>query len=80
MEWLSQNWIWLALIAGAVLLFSRGRRYGAMAGCGHEMAHEGPRPHEARKSAEAEDGKPPPQAKEGAPGDQSAHRRRGGCC
>lgn len=32
MEWLSQNWIWLALIVGAFWLFSRGR-HGGKGGC-----------------------------------------------
>jgi hypothetical protein len=77
MEWLSQNWIWLALLAGVVLLFSRGR-HGAMGGCGHAMAHDGP--HESHKPAESEDSRSPRPAKEGAPGGNSAHRHRGGCC
>jgi len=43
MEWLTQNWIWLALFAGVIWLFSRGRLGGAMGGCGmHRMAHGGP--------------------------------------
>jgi len=41
MEWLSQNWIWLALAIGAVWLFSRMRHGGAMGGC-CGMAHRGP--------------------------------------
>ncbi len=43
MEWLSQNWIWLALAVGVVVLFSRGR-HGAMTGgcCGQHTAHDGP--------------------------------------
>ena len=28
MEWLTQNWIWLALGIGAVFMFSRGARGG----------------------------------------------------
>ena len=41
MEWLSQNWIWLALIVGLIWLNRRG---GVMGGCcgGHDMAREGP--------------------------------------
>jgi hypothetical protein len=43
MEWLSQSWIWLVLVAGVVWLVSRSRRGGAMGCCGaHDMAHEGP--------------------------------------
>ena len=41
MEWLSQNWIWLALIAGVIWLLSRSR-HGSMGGCcgGHDTARE----------------------------------------
>lgn len=44
MDWLTQNWVWLALGVGAVWMFSRGRQGGAMGCCGghdHEKAHEG---------------------------------------
>ncbi len=43
MDWLSQNWIWLVLIAGVVMMLSRGRHGGMMGGCcgGHDVAHEG---------------------------------------
>lgn len=77
MDWLSQNWIWLAMISGVVLLFSRGR-HGAMGGCGHAMAHDGP--HGAQKTGGTEDNTLPSQGKEGAQGGQPAHRHRGGCC
>lgn len=72
MEWLSQNWIWLALAIGAVWLLSRMRHGSAMGGCCGGMAHEGP--HEARK---AEGGDTPPPAVKDA-GDTASHRR--GCC
>jgi hypothetical protein len=43
MEWLLQNWIWLALAAGAFWLLSRGRRGGPMGGCcGGHAARDGP--------------------------------------
>ncbi len=43
MEWLSQNWIWLVLIVGAVMMLSRGRHGGMMGGCcAHDMTHEIP--------------------------------------
>ena len=36
MEWLSQNWIWLALGLGAIFMMSRGGRGGCCGGGGHE--------------------------------------------
>jgi hypothetical protein len=79
MEWLSQNWIWLALAVGAVLFFSRGRHGGMMGGCCGGMAHEGP--GEERKTQGSDT--PPPAAKKAgdpqAQGTASAHRHAGGC-
>lgn len=83
MEWLSQNWIWLALIAGVVMILSRGRHGGMMGGCcgGHDMAREGPAGEDKARSADT----PPPPAKEATAG-QAAERSptshkhgRGGC-
>lgn len=37
MEWLSQNWVWLAFAAGMVLMMRRG---GAGACCGGHVAHD----------------------------------------
>ena len=80
MEWLSQNWIWLALIGGMIWMHRRG---GAMGGCcGHSMAHEGPGRESKAQSADAprssikeEKGA---QAAENSP--SSGHRGRGECC
>ena len=48
MEWLTQNWVWLALAAGMVLLMRRG---GAGGCCG--VSHGGHGGHDAReKTAE----------------------------
>ena len=52
MEWLSQNWIWLALIAGVMMFLSRGRQGGLMGGC-CGMAHEGPAKDGKDRSADA---------------------------
>ena len=79
MEWLSQNWTWIVLAAGALWLFSRNRHGGMAGGCCGGMAHEGP--DEARNAhgsvvpnspvKEAHD----PEAQPAMP----AHRRAGGC-
>jgi len=83
MEWLSQNWIWLALFVGVLWLFSRGRHGGVMGGCGmHSMAQGGP----ARESEEQ--GADPLHVDVGevasgqnTPRPAPSHRhRRGGCC
>lgn len=44
MEWLAQNWLWLVLIIGVMMMLSRGRHGGAMGGCcgSHDTAREGP--------------------------------------
>ena len=34
MDWLSQNWIWIALAVGAFFLMSRMHGMGSMGGCG----------------------------------------------
>ena len=83
MDWLSQNWIWLALIAGVVWLLSRGRHGGMMGGCGaHGMAHEGPAGESKARSAD--DTQPAGrEEKAGQPAQRSPsshHRGRGGCC
>lgn len=82
MEWLSQNWVWLALFAGVIWLFSRGR-HGAMGGCGmHGMAHEGPageRKTEGTESSRFQGNEQP--AGQAAEKPASTHRHgRGGCC
>ena len=51
MEWLSQNWIWLVLIVGVMMLLSRGRHGGMMGGC-CGMAHEGPAKENKTAAAE----------------------------
>lgn len=69
MDWIVQNWLWLALGVGAVFFMSR------MGGCG--MSHSGG--HRQEASARAE-----PPAAAGPTGlDQSNHQRqthRHGCC
>ena len=83
MEWLSQNWIWLVLVAGVVWLLSRSRRGGSMGCCGaHDMAHEGPA---GESKAQGTDISRPPNKVDtaGRPveGSASQHRHgRGGCC
>ena len=80
MEWLSQNWLWIVLGAGALWMFSRNRHGGSMGGCCGGMAHEGP--GEARKT-QAPDIPPSSPAKEAgaqeAKGAASSHRHSGGC-
>lgn len=84
MEWLTQNWIWLVVIAGVVWMFSRGRHGGLMGGCcgTHDMAREGPAGEGKAQAADTS----PPSIKEETAGQAaepaaSAHRHgRGGCC
>ena len=52
MEWLSQNWIWLVLIVGAMMMLSRGRHGGMMGGC-CGMAHHGPAGEDKAQSTDA---------------------------
>ena len=84
MEWLSQNWIWLVLVAGVVWLLSRSRRGGSAMGCcgAHDMAHEGPAGE--GKAQGTETSRPPVKVDTaGRPveGSASPHRHgRGGCC
>jgi len=82
MNWLSQNWIWVALAAVAVFwLLSRARHGGLMGGCGgHHMAHNGPTGH--GKTVGAEKQSPlnkDPKAVKAAPPSGHQHER-GGCC
>lgn len=39
MEWLSQNWIWLAVTGALVFMMRRG---GGCCGGGHDAGHKGP--------------------------------------
>lgn len=55
MNWLSSNWIWLALSVGALALFASGR------GCG--MGHGG---HNHRQHDEADQREPPREVSEGS--------------
>ena len=53
MDWLSQNWIWVLLAAGAIWMFARGRHggmgmmgggcFGGHGGHGDHAGHEGSR-------------------------------------
>lgn len=83
MQWLSQNWIWLVLVAGVIWVLSRSRHGGLMGGCGaHGMAREGPagdgntqRADAARPLIKEE------KAGQAAERPASSHRHgRGGCC
>lgn len=84
MEWLTQNWIWLVVIAGVVWMLSRGHHGGLMGGCcgTHDMAREGPAGEGKAQAADTS----PPSIKEEMAGQAaepaaSAHRHgRGGCC
>jgi len=83
MEWLTQNWIWVALIVGVIWLLSRSRHGGMMGGCGtHGMAHEGPAGEGKDRTADAPrtpvTKEKAGQAAEG--GASTHHRGRGGCC
>jgi YHS domain-containing protein len=48
MEWLSQNWLWIALAVGGFFLFTR---LGGMGGCG--MSHSGSRRRDQSGAANA---------------------------
>lgn len=84
MEWLSQNWIWLVVIAGVIWMLSRRRHGGLMGGCcgTHDMAREGAAGD--GKAPRAETARPP--IKEGMAGQSvepaasSPRHGRGGCC
>lgn len=41
MEWLTQNWIWLALGIGAIFMISRGKHGGQGGGCCGGSGHGG---------------------------------------
>ena len=41
MDWLLQNWVWVALAIGAVWMFSRGGLAGCGMGHGHHGGHGG---------------------------------------
>jgi len=81
MEWLSQNWLWLALIVGVMMLLSRGRHGGMTGGC-CGMAHEGPA--EQGKASSADTPRVPLKGEEaelaGERGAASRQHGRGGCC
>ena len=85
MEWLTQNWIWLVLVAGVAWMFSRGRHGGSMGCCGahdHEMAHEGPAGEGKAQSADASRA-PAKGPGTGQQAEQSASPHlhgKGGCC
>ena len=42
MQWLSQNWIWLALGIGMVLMMRRGGHGGCCGGGGHDEGRKSP--------------------------------------
>jgi len=42
MEWLSQNWIWLALGVGVILMMRHGGAGGCCGGGGHGADHKRP--------------------------------------
>ena len=83
MEWLTQNWIWVALIVGVIWLLSRSRHGGLMGGCStHGMAHEGPAGEVKGQGAEtARPASKEERAGQAAERDPSSHRHgQGGCC
>jgi hypothetical protein len=71
MEWLAQNWLWLLLIIGVIMMLSRGR-HGAMMGgcCARDTAREGPVGEDKTTIADA----PHPSINE-----RKAGASRGGC-
>jgi hypothetical protein len=81
MEWLSQNWIWLMLIVGVMMLLSRGRNGGMMGGC-CGMAHEGP--VEQGKASSVDTPRIPIKGEKAEPAEErsaaSQKHGRGGCC
>ena len=87
MEWLTQNWIWLVLVAAVAWMFFRGRHGGSMGCCGtheHEMAHEGPAGEGKAQRADASRAPAKGQGPgTGQPAEQAAsshHHGKGGCC
>ena len=71
MEWFSQNWIWVVLLAVAGAWFlSRARHGTLMGGSGHGMAHEGPQGEPKPGEANAD--------KSGQAAGSSRHHH--GCC
>lgn len=81
MEWLSQNWIWLVLIVGAMMMLSRGRHGGAMGGC-CGMAHESPAGEGKALSTDAPGapGKNEKAGRSAQPGPSAHNHGGGGCC
>ncbi len=71
MDWITQNWLWIALGVGAVFFMSR------TGGCG--MSHAGGHDHDGGSKAE-----PPASGGAGSAGsDQTSQQRqphRHGCC
>jgi len=83
MEWLSQNWIWIALAVGVLWLYSRGRHGGLLGGRGaHQTAHNGPAGDGKAQGADTARS-PIKQEGVGQTGERSASSHRhggGGCC
>ena len=69
MDWLSQNWLWIALWIGAVFFMTR------MGGCG--MSHAGGHQHDAGGKTEQRGGAG---AGGSGPDNQQRQSRRHGCC
>ena len=71
MDWLSQNWLWIALGVGAIFFMSR------MGGCG--MSHASGHHHEAGSEAKSPAaGAPGPAGSD--PDSQQRRPHRHGCC
>jgi hypothetical protein len=51
MNWLNSNWIWFALGAAALLMFSRGGCGMGHAGRDHERPHEGEQNNPGRETS-----------------------------
>ena len=74
MDWIAQNWIWMALVAAVALLYLRGNLFGRsrQRGAGDALLRFGAGPDADQKSAMA----PQAQANESA----LAQHRHHGCC
>ncbi len=80
MEWLSRNWIWLALAVGFVAFFARGRGGCGMGHGGHEhqQGGRGDRSPETSPSASVDGLGPEHAGHAGTAGAGQKHRH--GCC
>lgn len=79
MEWFSQNWTWIVLVAAIGLLFL-GQRRGLMGGCGaHHGGHEKAGGQSDPGNADVPTPVPGQEAGEKQPNASARHTHRG-CC